>query len=73
MLSASVELPMNNGPELFTISTSPALNILGRGCSSRQVEEGEVDQISVSPSVVDLVNAGRLWQLCEELTKARLD
>jgi NAD(P)-dependent dehydrogenase (short-subunit alcohol dehydrogenase family) len=36
-------------------------------------DEGPLSLTGVAPSVKDPVNAGRLWQLCEQLTGARLD
>jgi NAD(P)-dependent dehydrogenase (short-subunit alcohol dehydrogenase family) len=36
-------------------------------------DEGPLSLTGVAPSVKEPVNAGRLWQLCEQLTGARLD
>ncbi|MDC0714173.1 SDR family NAD(P)-dependent oxidoreductase [Stigmatella sp. ncwal1] len=36
-------------------------------------DEGPLSTTGVTPGVKDSVNSGRLWQLCEQLTGARLD
>lgn len=61
-------------------ATSPLLEGLGglyltnaEVGSVLEEDEGDLSLTGVSPGLVNPVNAGRLWQLCEQLTGVRLD
>lgn len=77
---AGWKTPEQGASTMVWAATSPLLQ--GHGgvylsnnevCVQLSSDEGDLDNNGVGPGVKDLLNAGRLWRLCETLTGARID